>query len=294
MDEQADTPAEEDDAISKVGIIGAGVMGGGIAQVFALAGYQVRLQDISADKVQHCLLGIKARLGRVVSKQAMPAQDCAEAIARIAIGTALEFFADCDLVIETAVEDEQVKFEIFERLCPILPEHTIVCTNTSSLSVTLLATHTDRPERFMGMHFMNPAPLMRLVEIIRGLTTNNETVAAVKRVVKKLGKTAVSAQDYPAFIVNRILLPMINEAIFALHEGVGTVEFYRRRDETRHQHAHGSDRTRRLYRPGRVPEHHACALRRHRRLQVPSLPAPGKIRRSRLARPQVRLRVLQL
>ena len=223
MDQQTDTPAESD-AISRIGIIGAGVMGGGIAQVFAVAGYQVRLQDISSERVQNGLLGIKARLGRLVSRQKMSAFDCAEAIGRISIGTALEAFSDCDLVIETAAEDERIKFDIFEKLCPVLPENTIICTNTSSLSITLLATHTDRPDRFMGMHFMNPAPSMRLVEIIRGLTTSNETVAAVKSVVQKLGKTAVSAQDYPAFIVNRILLPMVNEAIFALHEGVGTVE----------------------------------------------------------------------
>ncbi len=224
MDQQTDTPAESD-TISRIGIVGAGVMGGGIAQVFAAAGYQVRLQDISSERVQNGLLGIKARLGRLVSRQKMSASDCAEAIGRISVCTALEAFSDCDLVIETAAEDERIKFDIFEKLCPVLPENTIICTNTSSLSVTLLATHTDRPDRFMGMHFMNPAPLMKLVEIIRGLTTSNETVAAVRSVVQKLGKTAVSAQDYPAFIVNRILLPMVNEAIFALHEGVGTVEF---------------------------------------------------------------------
>lgn len=223
MDQQTDTPAESG-AISRIGIIGAGVMGGGIAQIFAAAGYHVRLQDISSERVQNGLLGIKARLGRLVSRQKMSAFDCAEAIGRISIGTALEAFSDCDLVIETAAEDERIKFDIFDKLCPVLPENAIICTNTSSLSVTLLATHTDRPDRFMGMHFMNPAPLMRLVEIIRGMTTSNKTVAAVKSVVQSLGKTAVSAQDYPAFIVNRILLPMVNEAIFALHEGVGTVE----------------------------------------------------------------------
>jgi len=223
MNQQAGTFAETAN-ISKIGVIGAGEMGGGIVQVLAVAGYKVRLQDISAERVQNSLMGIKARLGRLVNKQKMPAGDCAEAIGRISIGTATEPLADCDMVIETAVEDPRVKCEIFEKVCPVLPEETIICTNTSSISVTMLASHTDRPDRFMGMHFMNPVPVMRLVELIRALTTSNETEAAVKGVVARLGKTAVHSLDYPAFVVNRILLPMINEAIFALYEGIGTVE----------------------------------------------------------------------
>jgi 3-hydroxybutyryl-CoA dehydrogenase len=222
MDQQ--TEASEQAQISRIGVIGAGEMGGGIAQVLAVGGYKVRLQDISADRVQNGLMGIKARLGRLVNKQKMQAASCAEAIGRISTGTALEPFADCDLVIESAVEDQRIKIAIFEKLCQILPEEAIICTNTSSISVTMLASHTDRPDRFMGMHFMNPVPVMRLVELIRALTTSNETVTAVKSVVAKLGKTAVPSQDYPAFIVNRLLLPMINEAIFTLHESVGNVE----------------------------------------------------------------------
>ncbi len=223
MTRQAENFAEAA-SISKIAVIGAGEMGGGIAQVLAVAGYKIRLQDIAAERVQSGLMGIKARLGRLVNKQKMPAGDCAEAIGRISIGTATEPLADCDMVIETAVEDPRIKCEIYEKVCPILPEEAIVCTNTSSLSVTMLAKHTDRPERFMGMHFMNPVPVMRLVELIRALTTSNETEAAVKGVVARLGKTAVPALDYPAFIVNRILLPMVNEAVFALYEGIGTVE----------------------------------------------------------------------
>jgi 3-hydroxybutyryl-CoA dehydrogenase len=223
MDQQAENLAPGA-GISKIGVIGAGEMGGGIAQVLAVAGYKVRLQDISAERVQNGLMGIKARLGRLVNKQKMLAAGCAEAIGRISTSTATEPFADCDLVIESAIEDPRVKCEIFEKVCPVLPEEAIICTNTSSISVTMLASHTDRPDRFMGMHFMNPVPLMKLVELIRALTTSNETEAAVKGVVAKLGKIAVPSLDYPAFIVNRILLPMINEAVFALYEGIGNVE----------------------------------------------------------------------
>ncbi len=221
MDQQMNISAE---GISRIGIIGAGEMGGGIAQVCAVAGYQVRLQDISAERVQKGFDGIRTRLDRLVSKQKLSPSDCAGAIERISTDTAIEPFADCDLVIEAATESQGLKREIFAKLCPVLPEKTIVCTNTSSISVTMLAANTDRPDRFMSMHFMNPVPVMKLVELIRALTTSDETVSLVKGVISRLGKKAVESQDYPAFIVNRILLPMINEAIFTLHEGVGTVE----------------------------------------------------------------------
>jgi 3-hydroxybutyryl-CoA dehydrogenase len=215
---------EDGAAISKIGVIGAGEMGGGIAQVCAAAGYEVRLQDISAERVERGLKAIGNRLGRLVEKQKLSTEDREAVLSRISIGTALEPFADCDMVVEAAFENEAVKSEIFAKLCPVLPEKTIVCTNTSSISVTALASRTGRPDRFMGMHFMNPVPVMKLVETIRALTTSDETVAAVNGVVATLGKKAVASQDYPAFIVNRVLLPMINEAVFALHEGVGTVD----------------------------------------------------------------------
>jgi 3-hydroxybutyryl-CoA dehydrogenase len=217
------TALEDDAAISKIGVVGAGEMGGGIAQVCAAAGYEVRLQDISAERVEKGLKTIGNRLNRLVERQKLSAEDREAVLSRISTGTALEPFADCDLVVEAAFESEKVKSEIFGKLCPILPEKTIVCTNTSSISVTMLASRTDRPDKFMGMHFMNPVPVMKLVETIRALTTSGETVAAVNSVVATLGKKAVPSQDYPAFIVNRILLPMINEAVVALHEGVGTV-----------------------------------------------------------------------
>ncbi len=217
------TALEDDAAISKIGVVGAGEMGGGIAQVCAAAGYEVRLQDISAERVEKGLKTIGNRLNRLVERQKLSGEDREAILARISTGTALEPFADCDLVVEAAFESEKVKSGIFAQLCPILPEKTIVCSNTSSISVTLLASRTDRPDKFMGMHFMNPVPVMKLVETIRALTTSDETVTAVNSVVATLGKKAVPSQDYPAFIVNRILLPMINEAVVALHEGVGTV-----------------------------------------------------------------------
>jgi 3-hydroxybutyryl-CoA dehydrogenase len=210
--------------IARIGVIGAGEMGGGIAQVCAAAGYDVRLQDISAERVEKGLGVIGKRLARLVEREKLTAASREETLGRISTSTALEPFGDCDLVIEAAFESEKVKSEIFAKLCPFLPQHAIVCTNTSSISVTALAARTDRPDKFMGMHFMNPVPVMKLVETIRALTTSDETVDAINTVVAKLNKKSVPSQDYPAFIVNRILLPMINEAIFALHEGIGTVD----------------------------------------------------------------------
>ncbi len=214
---------DENEAIARIGIIGAGQMGGGIAQVCAVAGYEVSLQDVTTERVRQALEGITARLNRLVEKQKLTPAASAEALKRIRTGTGLELFSGYDLVIEAAVENKHIKREIFEKLCPVLQDKALICTNTSSISVTALAAHTDRPERFMGMHFMNPVPLMSLVELIRALTTSDATYSAIKGVVAKLGKTGVTSQDYPAFIVNRVLLPMINEAIFALHEGIGDI-----------------------------------------------------------------------
>jgi 3-hydroxybutyryl-CoA dehydrogenase len=210
--------------IKKVGVIGAGQMGNGIAHVAALAGFDVVLNDISADRLKSGMATINGNLARQVSKKAVSEADKAKAMARIVAGEKLDDLADCDLVIETAVEKEEVKRKIFHELCAVLKPEAIVASDTSSISITRLAAATDRPERFIGIHFMNPVPLMELVELIRGIATDDQTFEASKEFVGKLGKQVAVSEDFPAFIVNRILLPMINEAIYTLYEGVGNVE----------------------------------------------------------------------
>ncbi|HUC50648.1 MAG TPA: 3-hydroxybutyryl-CoA dehydrogenase [Xanthobacteraceae bacterium] len=210
--------------ISKVGIIGAGQMGNGIAHVCALSGYNVLLNDIAPDRITAGLATINGNLARQVSRQRISDEERQAAIKRIAPANTLEDLGDCDLVIEAATEHEETKRKIFSALCPTLRPGTILGTNTSSISITRLAASTDRPERFIGIHFMNPVPLMELVEVIRGIATDDATFEATKAFVLKLGKQIAVAEDFPAFIVNRILLPMINEAIYTLYEGVGNVE----------------------------------------------------------------------
>ncbi|WP_092231028.1 3-hydroxybutyryl-CoA dehydrogenase [Bradyrhizobium sp. Gha] len=210
--------------IKKVGVIGAGQMGNGIAHVAALAGFDVVLNDISADRLKSGMATINGNLARQVSKKGVTEDDKAKAIGRIKLAEKLDDLADCDLVIETAVEKEEVKRKIFHDLCAILKPEAIVASDTSSISITRLAAATDRPERFIGIHFMNPVPLMELVELIRGIATDDSTFEASKEFVAKLGKQVAVSEDFPAFIVNRILLPMINEAIYTLYEGVGNVE----------------------------------------------------------------------
>jgi 3-hydroxybutyryl-CoA dehydrogenase len=210
--------------IKKVGVIGAGQMGNGIAHVAALAGFDVVLNDISADRLKSGMATINGNLARQVSKKAVTEDDKAKAIARIKLAEKLDDLADCDLVIETAVEKEEVKRKIFHELCAVLKPEAIVASDTSSISITRLAAATDRPERFIGIHFMNPVPLMELVELIRGIATDDATFEASKEFVARLGKQVAVSEDFPAFIVNRILLPMINEAIYTLYEGVGNVE----------------------------------------------------------------------
>jgi 3-hydroxybutyryl-CoA dehydrogenase len=210
--------------IKKVGVIGAGQMGSGIAHVAALAGFDVVLNDISADRLKSGMATINGNLARQVSKKAVSEDDKAKAMARITPAEKLDDLADCDLVIETAVEKEEVKRKIFHELCAVLKPEAIVASDTSSISITRLAAATDRPERFIGIHFMNPVPLMELVELIRGIATDDQTFEASKEFVAKLGKQVAVSEDFPAFIVNRILLPMINEAIYTLYEGVGNVE----------------------------------------------------------------------
>ena len=211
-------------AIQTVGVIGAGQMGNGIAHVFALAGYDVVLNDISQDALNNALALIDRNLERQVSRDKISAEAKREALARVSTTLNLPDLGKTDLVIEAATERETVKQAIFEDLVPHLRPETILTSNTSSISITRLASRTDRPEKFMGFHFMNPVPVMQLVELIRGIATDEPTYKALHEVVEKLGKTAASAEDFPAFIVNRILMPMINEAVYTLYEGVGNVE----------------------------------------------------------------------
>lgn len=215
--------SKSDYEIKNIGVIGAGQMGSGIAHVSALAGYDVKVFDISDDQLKKAIAGIDKNMTRQVSKERISEEDKNGALGRISTGTSIDCLADCDLVIEAATENENVKRKIFDDVCPILKSDAILCSNTSSISITRLGAGTDRPERFMGLHFMNPVPVMKLVELIRGIATEEATFAAVKEVAVKLGKQTVSSEDFPAFIVNRILIPMINEGIYTLYEGVGTV-----------------------------------------------------------------------
>jgi len=211
-------------SIETVGVVGAGQMGNGIAHVFALAGYDVLMTDISQDALNAGRDVILKNLERQVSRDTISAEQRDAAMARISSTLTLTDLGQTDLVIEAATERETVKQAIFEDLVPHLKPTTILTSNTSSISITRLAARTDRPEKFMGFHFMNPVPVMQLVELIRGIATDKETFDACLEVVDRLGKTASSSEDFPAFIVNRILMPMINEAIYTLYEGVGSVQ----------------------------------------------------------------------
>ncbi|RAP39967.1 3-hydroxybutyryl-CoA dehydrogenase [Rhodovulum viride] len=209
--------------VRTVGVVGAGQMGNGIAHVFALAGYEVKLNDISAEALDRALGTIGKNLDRQVSREKITEAEKQAAMDRISTTTVLTDLGSSDLIIEAATERETVKTAIFEDLQPHLKPTTILTSNTSSISITRLASRTDRPEKFMGFHFMNPVPVMQLVELIRGIATDEETYHSLLKVVESLGKTAASAEDFPAFIVNRILMPMINEAVYTLYEGVGSV-----------------------------------------------------------------------
>src|SRR5665213_2816563 len=210
--------------IKTVGVIGAGQMGGGIAHVCALAGYEVLLNDISPERLAEGLLTIDQNMERQVSRGIVAAADKAPAMARITAAAEIGELGAADLVIEAATENEEVKKQIFKALHPHLGADTLLASNTSSISITRLASSTDRPERFIGLHFMNPAPRLKLVEIIRGIATDASTYEVAVAFARSLGKTTANAEDFPAFIVNRVLVPMINEAIYTLYEGVGTVE----------------------------------------------------------------------
>jgi 3-hydroxybutyryl-CoA dehydrogenase len=210
--------------IKKVGVVGAGQMGNGIAHVCSLAGIPVVLNDVAPARAKEAIATINGNMARQVSRKKITDDERQAALKRISAAETYEELADCDLVIEAATEKEDVKRKIFAELCPALKPETIVATNTSSISITRLASSTDRPEKFIGIHFMNPVPLMELVELIRGIATADATFETAKAFVSKLHKTIAVAEDFPAFIVNRILMPMINEAIYALYEGVGNVE----------------------------------------------------------------------
>jgi 3-hydroxybutyryl-CoA dehydrogenase len=209
--------------IKTVGVVGAGQMGNGIAHVFAVSGFDVILNDISPEALERGLGLIRRNLDRQVSRGKLEMTALEAAMGRIRTSTQLSDLGACDLIVESATERETVKQAIFEDLLPHIQPHTILTTNTSSISITRLASRTDRPERFMGFHFMNPVPVMQLVELIRGIATDEATYKTLLGVVEKLGKTAASSEDFPAFIVNRILMPMINEAVYTLYEGVGSV-----------------------------------------------------------------------
>ncbi|MBP0483435.1 3-hydroxybutyryl-CoA dehydrogenase [Sagittula salina] len=210
--------------IKSVGVIGAGQMGNGIAHVMALAGYDVRLNDVRQEALDQAVALITRNLDRQVSREKISAHERDTALARIKTTLDISAVGETDLVVEAATEREDVKHKIFESLGPHLRPNTILTSNTSSISITRLASRTDRPEKFMGFHFMNPVPVMQLVELIRGIATDQPTYQACLTVVNRLGKTAASAEDFPAFIVNRILIPMINEAVYTLYEGVGNVK----------------------------------------------------------------------
>ena len=210
--------------MKNIGIIGAGQMGCGIAHVSALAGYTVQIYDLSPDRIQGALATINGNLARQVSGGKLSDDERTAALSRISGSADVNDLAPMDLVIEAATEDESVKRKIYAQVCPVLRPEALLATNTSSLSITRLAAATDRPERFMGIHFMNPVPVMKLVELVRGIATDEATFATARDYVATLDKTATVAEDFPAFIVNRILLPMINEAIYTLYEGVGSVE----------------------------------------------------------------------
>lgn len=213
-----------DQAIKTIGIIGAGQMGNGIAHVAAVAGFDVKLHDVAEERINAALATIDGNMARQVAKGAIGDDVRRQAMAKIAATPTLEGLGECDLVIEAATESEEVKRKIFTAICPHLKPEAMLASNTSSISITRLAAATDRPERFIGIHFMNPVPLMQLVELIRGIATDDHTFESARAFIGQLHKTVTVSEDFPAFIVNRILLPMINEAVYTLYEGVGSVE----------------------------------------------------------------------
>ena len=280
--------------IQSIGVIGAGQMGNGIAHVCALAGYSVLLNDLEADRIKAGMATINGNMARQVGKKAISEDDRKNALARIKPAEKYDAFSGCDLVIETATEKEEVKRKIFGELCSSLKSDAILATNTSSISITRLASSTDRPERFIGIHFMNPVPLMELVELIRGIATDDATFEASKAFVTKLGKTIAVSEDFPAFIVNRILLPMINEAIYTLYEGVGNVESIDTAMRLGAHHPMGPLELADFIGLDTCLSVMQVLYEGLAELEIPAMPAAREIRRGRLARPQDAARLLRL
>ena len=280
--------------IETIGVIGAGQMGAGIAQVVAQAGMDVLLNDVAEERVNAALATINGHLSRQIARGQLDETGRKAVLDRIRYAPTLDKLADCDLVVEAASENEEVKRRIFTSLRPFMKPDAILASNTSSISITRLASVTANPERFIGMHFMNPVPRMQLVELIRGIATKDDTFVAAKEFVTRLGKTATMSEDFPAFIVNRILLPMINEAVYTLYEGVGSVEAIDNAMRLGANHPMGP-----LQLADFIGLDICLAIMQvlHEGLaefEIPPLPAPGEIRRGRLARPQDPARLLRL
>ena len=278
--------------IRKVGVVGAGQMGAGIAHVLSLAGYDVLLNDISSDALKAAVELIDQHMTRQADRKKISEADKDAALGRIRTVPKLAGLGAADLVIEAATEQEAVKQAIFEELVPHLQPHAILTSNTSSISITRLASRTDRPEKFMGFHFMNPVPVMQLVELIRGIATDDSTYEACLGIVERLGKTAAGAEDFPAFIVNRILMPMINEAVYALHESVGSVASIDSAMKLGRQSSYGAFGVGGFHRPRHLLGNHECSARWAGRYKIPPMPAISKIRRGRMARAEGRAGLL--
>ena len=280
--------------IRTLGVVGGGQMGGGIAHVAAATGCDVVLVDVAEPLLAKARAAIEKNLDREVAKGKRSAEEKTGALSRLALSTDLEALAGADAVVEAIVESEPVKKELFGKLDRICKPDAILASNTSSISITRLAASTGRPDRFIGMHFMNPVPVMALVEVIRGMATSDGTAAAVDELARRMGKTPIVCNDYPGFVSNRVLMPMINEAIETLREGVATKEADRRDHEARDESPDGAPAAGGLHRPRHVPGDPARAAGGLRRPEVPAEPAARPHGRRRLARQQVRPRLLRV
>ncbi len=280
--------------IKTVGVIGAGTMGNGIAHVFAKGGYKVVLVDVEQRFVDRGLQTISKNLEREVAKNKLTAEQREQALALIAGATDRKRVADCDFVVEAASERFDIKAELFRDLDAMCRPEVILSSNTSSISITKLAAVTKRPDKVIGMHFFNPVPVMKLVEVIRGLATSDETYATVKALAEKLEKTPVEVNDAPGFVSNRVLMPLLNEAMYAVMEGVATSGSGGRSFQAGHGASYGSAHAGGLHRARRLPRHHARHAVRPRRSQVPAVPAADQDGGCRMARPQVGTRVLSV
>ena len=281
--------------ITRIGVVGAGQMGHGIAQVAAASGVDVVLTDVSQQALDHAMTTMTKSLDKLVSKERLSGEDRDAALGRIRTTLSIEeAAAEAQIIIEAATEREDLKLQIFGALDEHAPRGAILATNTSSISITRIGAATSRPDKVIGMHFMNPVPIMRLVEIIRGLPTSDETYERVNELAQRMGKTTVLAQDYAGFIVNRILMPMINEAVYALMEGVGSAQDIDTAMKLGTNQPMGPAHARRLYRPRHLSGDHERAPREPRRHEVSRLPAASKLRGRWLARTQVGPRLLRV